>query len=97
MKSSFFFGTTVILIGKPPKPVSFSIHPFFIGFRIHDVLRSWMKKETIPSTKDAGQGDYSTPFIKRLTHHLARSLKTATRCFINVPSHAFPCAIWHIR
>jgi hypothetical protein len=35
-------------MGKPPKLISFSffIHPFFIGFGIHDVLRSWIKKET---------------------------------------------------
>jgi len=35
-------------MGKSLKLVSFSffIHPFSIGFGIHDVLRSWIKKET---------------------------------------------------
>jgi hypothetical protein len=35
-----FSGSTAILMGKLPKLISFSIHPFFIGFGIHDVLRN---------------------------------------------------------
>jgi hypothetical protein len=37
-----FSGSTAILMGKLPKLISFSIHPFFIGFGIHDVLRSFV-------------------------------------------------------
>ena len=37
-------------MGKPSKLISFSffIHPFSIGFGIHDVLRSWIKKNNPP-------------------------------------------------
>ena len=61
-------GSTVILMGKPPKLISFSffIHPFHIGFGIHDVLRSWIKKEIIMSTRDAGQGDCCAPVSESL-------------------------------
>jgi len=62
---------------------SFFIHPFSIGFGIHDALRSWIKKETNPPAGEARKS-----LLLKSLRLLARSLKTATGYFIYVPPYA---------